>query len=182
MSTDFEAEPPVTRARSLSEGSLKEKESIASVQVDRLSLYSSSIPHATIAENLTQAVGSQTSLDRSDVVRKGRASLSIKKLQALTLSESQREADQKQNDTVKHDADSGIKKNRKSRFSRKKKSKEDKTPVKADDSVDDDFEESDALHQKPKFFTSDMLSVIMERNELKEKLHDLEEKVKQLEK
>ena len=141
-------------------------------------MYSSSLPQATVAENLTQAMGSQTNLDREDAVRRCQASLSIKKLQSLTILDSQGV------DPVQQEGQNGIER-KKSRFSFKKKNKEaseEKVSVRADGNKDVvEFEESDDLLPKPKFFTSDMLSVIMERNELKEKVHQLEEKIQQLE-
>jgi len=143
------------------------------------STYSTSLPHAIVEENTTQAVGKgESNLDSN---RDTRVSLSIRKLQSLTFSDS--------STSVKSDSAPSVKK------PSKKASRIRKTPASrraitttqiphvANRVLDEDPDpdEDDNPMKQPKFFTSDMLSIITERNELKETVLQLEEKVKQLE-
>ncbi len=133
--------------------------------------FKSLLPQATIAENFTHASSNQTNLDTENVTRSPRAELSIRKLQLLT--QSCREHGNKHNST-----------RRKQRSSNKPKRAKSLKTVAANYtrsvSGNSELDESEILMKKPTFFTSDMLGVIMERNELKEKVHMLKEKVEEL--
>ncbi len=124
--------------------------------------YSSSQRHATVADNFTEAMACQTSLDSENTIRSPRAEYSIRKLQLLTAS-----------------CREGKSKHRKKgkRFKQKSIKARSLQQLSIDTSTSI---ESEGFTKKPKFFTSDMLCVIMERNELKERVLQLEEKVHQL--
>ncbi len=149
--------------------SLNEVEMESSIQSRSLSGYSSSLRNPTIAENFTEAVAGQTNLDSENVIRSPRPEYSIKKLQLLTVS--MRESKSKPRRRFNNEKQKSLK------LSEAKSLQK----ISSDVSTTSKLDESEILEKKPKFFTSDMLCVIMERNELKERINQLEEKVQQLE-